>query len=243
MDDSVSEMPTDSLVKLKAHTPVWSKILHYLPMDAKKNLRVSQPRVFRDILNGDPAWIWTIHLGSNQMEYPEFFFDATIPVKVNFPKDGYGDLMENPANCDQMLQTIDKINNRIIGLAVHVGTLHRYRDQLKIDSLQIIEVGGKIEEDEFYALCSLITEQRNLRKLMLVNHANSDCTIHVGMTQQLVNMLYLDHSDILLGEKFVNMYDTKFCNFCKFWPNISDEAKQRPCGPEFIFDVFDGTWM
>ena len=83
-DDPFFKMPDDSLITLSGHTPVMKKILHYLPIEAKKNLRLCNPRKLKDVLLDDPSWIWTVNLG-NQIELPSFFHDAPTPVIVNFP--------------------------------------------------------------------------------------------------------------------------------------------------------------
>ena len=76
--DSFFSMPQDSLITLSAQRPVWNKILSYLPMAAKKNLRLSHPREFKDIIRGDPSWIWTVNLG-DQIQYPDYFYESTTP--------------------------------------------------------------------------------------------------------------------------------------------------------------------
>ena len=76
--DSFFSMPQDSLITLSAQRPVWNKILSYLPMAAKKNLRLSHPRDLKDALLDDPTWIWTVNLG-DQIQYPDYFYESTTP--------------------------------------------------------------------------------------------------------------------------------------------------------------------
>jgi len=140
-DDPFFMMPPDSLISLSAHTPVMKTILQYLPLEAKKNLRLAHPRKLKDVLFDDPSWIWTVNLGY-QIEYPDIFFMASTPVIVNFPRDEEGDLIKNPDNCGQMFQLIQKIKDRTVGLAINLETLENYRDQLKFASLKFLEVMG-----------------------------------------------------------------------------------------------------
>ena len=140
------EMPQDSLIKLSAHRPVWNKILSYLRMSAKKNLRLANPREFKDIIRRDPTWIWTVNLGP-QIQYPDFFYNSTTKIKLNFPKLPNGRFYPNLDLSDQMIELIKKIKPRIVGLAVHQVTLNSYSHLLRIEGLKSIEIEESFNED------------------------------------------------------------------------------------------------
>ena len=107
-NDHFFSMPQESLITLSGHIPVMKTILHYLPMTAKKNLRLTHPRKLKDIIVNDETWIWTVNLGE-EIEFPSYFFDSTIPVVVIFPKNESNDFISNPEKYDLMITLIEKI--------------------------------------------------------------------------------------------------------------------------------------
>jgi len=207
-DDPFFEMPQDSLTTLSGHRPVWRKILQYLPMDAKKNLRLSHPGVLKNALLDDPTWIWTINLGA-QIQFPHFFYTATTPIRVNFPRNEYSRLINNPENCDQMIEVINKIKHRIVGLAVHQKILDIHRDQFMIEGLQSIEIEGDFFDDiNQTALQLLVANFDSLQEIYLkvlklsdVSHMLKNATFHNVKKLQLMDIKNL-------------------CNLLKACPNV-----------------------
>jgi len=199
-------MPQDSLITLSAQRPVWNKILSYLPMAAKKNLRLSHPRDLKDALLDDPTWIWTVNLG-DQIQYPEFFYNSSTLIKLNFPRNQNGDLIYDPDISDQMIELIDndKIKPRIVGLAVHQETLNQYTDHLRINSLQFIEIDGEYEVMSEIAMQLLTSNCDSLQEITLremdmddnISHMLNSVTFHNVKKLQLIWMR-CDLSKLLL---------------------------------------------
>jgi len=190
-------MPQDSLITLSAQRPVWNKILSYLPMAAKKNLRMSHPREFRDIIRRDPSWIWTVNLG-DQIQYPDYFYESETPLRVNFPRYQNGPLISDPDISDQMIELIDndKIKPRIVGLAVHQETLNQYTDHLRINSLQFIEIEGECEVMSEIAMQLLTSNRDSLQEITLrdmdmdynISHMLNSVIFHNVKKLQLIGM-------------------------------------------------------
>jgi len=196
-------MPQDSLITLSAQRPVWLKILSYLPMAAKKNLRLSHPREFRDIIRRDPSWIWTVNLG-DQIQYPDYFYESETPLRVNFPKRQNGHLIKNPDISDQMIGLIERIKPRIVGLAVRQETLSQYTAQLMIKDLQFIEI-GEYEVMSEIAMQLLTSNCDSLQEITLremdmddnISHMLNSVTFHNVKKLQLIGMIS-DLSKLLL---------------------------------------------
>jgi len=178
-----------------AQRPVWIKILSYLPIAAKKTLRMSHPREFRDIIRRDPSWIWTVNLG-DQIQYPDYFYESTTPLRVNFPRNQHGSLIENPDISDQMIEVIDndKIKPRIVGLAVKQATLNQYTDHLRINSLQFIEIEGEFRVMSETAVHLLTYNRDSLQEITLrymddnISHMLNRVTFHNVKKLQLIGM-------------------------------------------------------
>ena len=148
-DDPFFKMPVDSLIILCGHTPIMKKILHYLPLDAKKNLRIAHPRKLKEIISQlDPIFsVWTIYLPRARMsvkamhnalalrkhtetvylgktlQFPLCFYNSLTPVHLKFPKDDHGEYIEDPVNCDEMMLLIDEIRPRVVGLSIHARVI------------------------------------------------------------------------------------------------------------------------
>jgi len=195
-------MPQDSLITLSAQRPVWLKILSYLPMAAKKNLRLSHPREFKDIIRGDPSWIWTVNLG-DQIQYPDYFYESETPLRINFPREEDGFFILNPDISDQMIELIDndKIKPRIVGLAVHQETLNSFSNLLRIEGLHFIEIWMNVIQRRFQGMSEiamqLLTSNRDsLQEITLrdmdmdynISHMLNSVIFHNVKKLQLIGM-------------------------------------------------------
>jgi len=198
-------MPQDSLITLSAQRPVWLKILSYLPMAAKKNLRLSHPREFKDIIRGDPSWIWTVNLG-DQIQYPDYFYESETPLRINFPREEDGFFILNPDISDQMIELIDndKIKPRIVGLAVHQETLNSFSNLLRIEGLHFIEIWMNVIQRRFQGMSEiamqLLTSNRDsLQEITLlrymymddnISHMLNSVTFHNVKKLQLIGLIW-----------------------------------------------------